>query len=1438
MISKHSGHMKKSVLLSLLLLPALVSAQVNHDFESGDLSGWTQNAATSWEISNVTPISGTASIHHSRNNTADGVDAISKNLSGINLANGTTTWKFRIKHGFAPSSTNNWGFFLMSNQDANGLVAKTANGYALGVNLSSTDDFIRLWKITGSTKTEIINTSYNWGTSIGTSVAPGIQVTRDADGTWKIFLDADGGFDNLIQIGSSAVEASYTDISNFGIYYKYIASKDMMLWADDISIIGPPDTFAPELVSGQALSKNVITLTFNEALDEISAETISNFQIDNGIGNPENSVLSADGLTLTLTFATDFLDNVNYILSFTGISDLSSNTMPETQFPFVYENIKAISVKPLNINQVEVEFSKPVEVISSSETANYIADGGLGSPVLVETDFQNPEKVKLTFGTNFTLEQVYSLTIQNVEDQFGNIAPTASFEFSFYETQPFDIVINEIMCDLTPLPVAVPAYEYVEIYNNSNYDIDLTGWKMKIGTNSAKTFPAATILAHGYAIICQPEAETALSAFGTVIPFMDENQLTTTGKQIIISRPDGTVIENITYSPDWYNDTQKDDGGWSMERIDYQNFCGTIQNWKACENSIGGTPGFENSVFASNPDIKAPEIEQFIYVNSKQIKLIFSEYVKNSEAQNLLNFTLNNGIQPINISQSVSDESIVTVTFENNFALGTNTLLIKNMSDNCGNVMPQTPKEFEYQLIHPISVEVTSPNQVNVHFSENLLLTSAETEANYFVNNALGNPITATINNADSSIVSLQFATDFEIGVYNTITIDNVQDANSNTAISAQFQFAYYIPKPYDVVFSEIMCDNSPAPLGLPPYKYVEIKNISNYDLDLNGWKFAPDGQSEKTFPMLKLPKNSFLILCEEAAAEAFTTYGLTAGIMSSSDLTISGKRLKLISPQGVTIDEVTYSNAWYGDETLEDGGHSLEKIDLTNQCGKSENWHGCTDVSGGTPGSENSVLAENPYTQTPAVDSVSVLSATRINVYFTEDVSFASGGNFANYVIDNGIGNASTALVNDNLRHISELSFENQLADNQNYKLTISNIANNCGFTMPATDFAFTYHKFKPLELWVTADNQVKIQFSEAFDFESGTDTLNYLADNGLGHPELCARDSKDSSVVYLQFAESFSDGEEITLNLSDISDQNANVISSFEFKFIFYIPKPNDLVINELLFDPHSGGSDFVEIYNRSDNEIDLINFSLARRDKTTNELESILPVSDTHFDIQPQSYLAFTENKDGVMQFYLSQNEDGIIEIKDIPTYDSDGTVVLLYNDSIIIDEFTYSDAMHFELLDLTDGVSLERVNYNKPTQDVNNWHSASEFAGFATPAYKNSQFRESSYPEAAEVYIEPKVFSPDNDGFDDYANIHYNFGATGYVANVYLFDVYGRMLEQLANNVLLASEGSFRWDGVYQTGAKAPVGIYIIYFEAFDLQGNVKKVKTTVTLASKY
>jgi len=166
--------------------------------------------------------------------------------------------------------------------------------------------------------------------------------------------------------------------------------------------------------------------------------------------------------------------------------------------------------------------------------------------------------------------------------------------------------------------------------------------------------------------------------------------------------------------------------------------------------------------------------------------------------------------------------------------------------------------------------------------------------------------------------------------------------------------------------------------------------------------------------------------------------------------------------------------------------------------------------------------------------------------------------------------------------------------------------------------------------------------------------------------------------------------------------------------------------------------------------------------------------------------------------------------------------------------VLDDFSYNEDMHFSLLVTTEGVSLERISVDQPTNEDSNWHSAAQTVGFATPGYKNSQFLDKS-DLTEEITVSPEIFSPDNDGKDDLLEISYKFGQPGFVATITIFDAKGRTACKLVQNELLGSSGSFMWDGTEDNGQLALKGVYLVYIQVFNLNGNLKEYKKTCVLA---
>jgi hypothetical protein len=170
-------------------------------------------------------------------------------------------------------------------------------------------------------------------------------------------------------------------------------------------------------------------------------------------------------------------------------------------------------------------------------------------------------------------------------------------------------------------------------------------------------------------------------------------------------------------------------------------------------------------------------------------------------------------------------------------------------------------------------------------------------------------------------------------------------------------------------------------------------------------------------------------------------------------------------------------------------------------------------------------------------------------------------------------------------------------------------------------------------------------------------------------------------------------------------------------------------------------------------------------------------------------------------------------------------------------LIIDEFAYTSELHNALLDDENGVSLERINPNEPTQVASNWQSAAAVVGFATPTYLNSQFLEGTATSNSNFAVAVPTISPDGDGFQDFLTIDYQLEEAGFLANVSVFDAAGQLVKTLASSEVLALNGQLKWDGDLEDGTKAQMGIYILFVEYFSPNAKVQSFQTPIVVAKR-
>jgi hypothetical protein len=362
-----------------------------------------------------------------------------------------------------------------------------------------------------------------------------------------------------------------------------------------------------------------------------------------------------------------------------------------------------------------------------------------------------------------------------------------------------------------------------------------------------------------------------------------------------------------------------------------------------------------------------------------------------------------------------------------------------------------------------------------------------------------------------------------------------------------------------------------------------------------------------------------------------------------------------------------------------------------------------------------------------------------------------------------------------------------------------------------------------------------IQIYFSEACDSMALGNVANYSIDKGVNHPFVAKPLAPDYKSAVLTLTQSIPKNSLYTLHASGIPDCKGNTALS---QIQFGNASPcivNDVVINEIMFDPRSGGVEWIELYNRSNKMIDLKEISFCSYD-ANGLLSEINSVSSNSYLFFPKDYIVLSKNDASIKNNYYTGNPKGFLNMKDIPTLTNDSDWVVIINASqTVVDKVHYHEKWHLPLLNETKGISLERISVEELSQKESNWHSAAESCGFATPAYQNSQFIGGKNTD--ELKIIPAIFSPDNDGYNDVLSIAYLLNEPGWIASLSIFDSEGRLIKQLVKNELLASSGTFFWDGFTDENRKATIGIYILYMDSFNTKGELKKYKQAFTLAGK-
>ncbi len=157
--------------------------------------------------------------------------------------------------------------------------------------------------------------------------------------------------------------------------------------------------------------------------------------------------------------------------------------------------------------------------------------------------------------------------------------------------------ITEIMYN----PVGGDAFEFIEVRNVGDTDIDISGFSF---SGITYVFPGGSVLAPGATLVLASNEDPAAFAQrypGVVVSGYFVDRLANGGERIAIKDLAGGTVTSVDYSDGGQWPDQADGGGHSLEIIDPGGDPDDVANWRA-SLAVQGSPG------VANPGLSAPSI--------------------------------------------------------------------------------------------------------------------------------------------------------------------------------------------------------------------------------------------------------------------------------------------------------------------------------------------------------------------------------------------------------------------------------------------------------------------------------------------------------------------------------------------------------------------------------------------------------------------------------------------------------------------------------------------------------------------------------------------------------------------------------------------------------------------------------------------------------------
>ena len=806
--------------------------------------------------------------------------------------------------------------------------------------------------------------------------------------------------------------------------------------------------------------------------------------------------------------------------------------------------------------------------------------------------------------------------------------------------------------------------------------------------------------------------------------------------------------------------------------------------------------------------------------------------------QRYWSFSVGNALSDEATKRTASFESSYTFPSQANFCIQvTHT---KTRTDDFGiddicyrtkiTEQPEEPGQTEQSSVELTAIQPISLSEVSFEFNGPVSLENAVFSISGYGFEGKCSAVRSIYQDNNHQIVMIRFPQPMTLNKEYTFYIENLKDEQGAIIPDASYTFLLQEEEtpetpedqPEDPIetypekaiqINEVMAD--PDTCGWP--EYVELYNTQDKTISLDGWIFDyGNGYKRKELDGFSIPANGYVILFHAKHTDIFPE-NIAIPIETFPQLSNDGKTLALYAGEKC-IDSYAYPQAKPACSWEYDG----------------DDWYLSTDPRGGTPGESNSkptTTEEEPEEEPDEPETPVVPEEPE-----QPEESYPKGSVIIHEVMADPKG--LTALPET--EYIELYNKVDQSIDLSNWILNYGTtpIALT-GVVIPAHGWAVLYRSGREIE--VGSGQACPLDKFPSALANTGKELSLYDANGQLMDQYTYPKAKPACSWEYDEEGwhlssdprggtpgEANSEAEENEEDPDETPDEPEEETNPEPEIPEAQQPQPGDIIINELLPEPFVDGSEYIELYNRSEQELSLKDVCISTR-KSDGSLNTRYPLEAYPQTLQAGDYLLLTKSIEGVENFYSLPASLNWLECK-LPVLSNTGSTVVLYRGEgeIIIDEVSYSPKWHASTVKNKKGVALERKDPDKDSQNADNWTSAASSAGFGTPGLENSQYLNGETETDSEEIDDP-IYQPTGT-----FQIPYRLNQSGYMARGWIFDLSGRKVALIADNTSLGTQGYLEWNGKGRDGSPVNTGIYIIYLELWHPGGNVIRKKQVLLI----